>query len=72
MTKTKMTKRELAEMAAEAMNLLMDLRCTLRHDDREFSASQENDFFDLVGRLPETLRGEFMNNATLSAKELGA
>lgn len=63
----KMNKAELADMAAKAMNLLMDLKCYFGDD---FSTRQENDFNELAYMLPEQVRGDYWNNATLEARDI--
>jgi hypothetical protein len=63
-----LTKRELAEMAAGAMNLLMDMRCYFRDD---MSDRQEDDFNALAAMLPEGVREDYWNNSTLDVRDFG-
>jgi hypothetical protein len=67
-TTKKMTKAELADLAARAMNLLMHVRCAT--DDNAFANREENEFNALAAMLPEGERECFWNNGTLRARDL--
>jgi hypothetical protein len=61
-TNKKMTRAQLAEVLAEAMNLLNDL-C---QDD--WTNRQKGDFHSLAKLMPESV--EYWNNGTVFAKHL--
>ena len=65
---TKMTKQQLAEMAAKAMTLLMDLHACDENDT--WSHRQTDEFHTLASMLPEYLQDGYWENASISAKEL--
>lgn len=58
----KMTRQQLAEALAKAMNLLNDL------DRDEWTDRQLGDFHELANLMPESV--DYMNNGTVMADEL--
>lgn len=64
----KLSKADMAAMLADAMNLLNHVRALT--EDGCFDMREDNAFHSLAARLPETIRGDFWNNATLSARDL--
>lgn len=70
---TKLTKNELAELAARAMNLLNNLKSNDNFAEDEhklFDKDTEGEFWALTKLLPEDERHSFYNNATLRARDL--
>jgi len=66
-----MTKKQLADLAAGAMNLLNDIRAYCTEDTYEWTPKQINALNELIHMMPEDARDGFFNNATLRARELG-
>ncbi len=64
----KMTKTELANLAARAMNLLASLKATIQDNGVEMGAKDEGDFWALAAMMPE--RSDFHNNGTVTPADL--
>lgn len=66
----RITKADIARMAAGAMNLLNDIRATLNREDSGLTGRQEGEFWELVGMLDEETQAYFANNGTLNTRDL--
>ncbi len=62
-----MTKVELAETLAKALNLLVHLRAS---SEDGFAPREDDVFHALANALPEPVREAFWNNGTLSGRDL--